>query len=273
MQTYAILPRMSEPQISAVITCFNSADTLARCLASVAWADEIVVLDSGSTDASFAIATAAGAHWHVQAFKGYAAQKTDAISLAQHDWILLLDSDEALAEGAVDAIRAAVQSGAALGFRLPRIERVFWRYQHPASHHNTFLRLFDRKSTHISAQLVHETPIVSGPVQPLQTAIWHDSETSIALKLAKLNQYSSLAAAGKPKRFLALRMTLYPLWYFFRAFVLRRQFLHGWAGYIGSVELAHYAFLKHAKQFESKQAQSPYHVAQQINEARKDVQV
>jgi glycosyltransferase involved in cell wall biosynthesis len=252
------------PKLSGVVTTFNSASTLARCLASLsAICDEIVVLDSGSSDATEAITTQFHARFLVQPFAGYAAQKTAAIALANNDWIVLLDSDEALDAAAQSAIKQALTTDSSAGFTLARQERVFWRYQHRFSKHNRFLRVFDRRRAHISPHLVHESVQVKGAPQSLAGQIIHDGDTSIELKVSKLNRYSTLAADEKvtkaksnAKLTLKLRMTLYPLWYFFRAYILRRQFLHGWAGYINSVELAHYAFLKYAKLFE-RQQQAP----------------
>ena len=89
--------------LSVVVTTFNSAATLDACLRSVRWADEIVVLDSGSSDASLAIADHYGARVHSQPFAGYSAQKQAAIDLATHRWVLLLDSDESLPAAAMPA--------------------------------------------------------------------------------------------------------------------------------------------------------------------------
>ena len=243
-------------KLSGVVTCFNSAETLARCLASLHFCDEIIVLDSGSSDASVAIAKAHGAAVHVQAFAGYTKQKSAVIALAQYPWIILLDSDERLAAGTETLIRAAILHTEVAGFRLPRRERIFWRYAHPNTRSNDFLRLFLRDQVQMSAHAVHESPIVTGKTAKLAALIWHNGERSIALKADKLNQYSSLALADwkRQKHPGFLRLTLYPLWYFFRAYVLKRQFLNGWAGYINSVELAHYAFLKYAKRLEALQA-------------------
>ncbi len=264
--------RNSAPKISAVITCFNSERTLASCLQSVAWADEIVVLDSFSSDQSQQIAQNHQAGWHQQAFKGYAQQKSDVVTLATHHWVVLLDADEALADGAESLIRVAIaqsesanthSNGDIRGFRLPRLERIFWRYAHPATRHNRFLRVFDQRRFRMSAHSVHESPLIEGRIADLDVLIWHDSELTIAIKADKLNRYSSLALLdGKTKRWLPLRLTLYPFWYFLRSYFGRRQFLNGWAGYINSVELAHYAFLKYAKQLESKQISQPKKIDQ-----------
>ena len=260
------MPNCATPNwaIAGVVTTFNNAQTLSRCLASLkAICSEIVVLDSGSTDRTREIAESFGARFYVQAFAGYSAQKTAAIALATADWIVLLDSDEALDDVAQKAICAALPALTALtltpetsaisGFRLKRRELIFWRYQHAFSKHNRFLRVFDRRKARMSGHTVHESVLVTGKVGDLAGCIMHEGDRSIEQKLTKLNQYSSLAALAKrpPPGFAsAFRLTLYPVWYFFRAYLLRRQFLNGWAGYINSVELAHYAFLKYAKMLE-----------------------
>lgn len=243
-------------KISGVVTCFNSAETLARCLQSLQFCDEIIVLDSLSSDSSIEIAKASGAQVHQLAFAGFAAQKSAAIALAKHAWVLLLDSDEWLASGAEPIIRDAIARSEIVGYRLPRRERIFWRYAHAGTRSNDFMRLFQREHVKMSAHAVHESPQVSGKTAKLSTLIWHNGERSIELKASKLNHYSSLALKdwASPKRPSAWRLTFYPIWYFFRAYVLKRQFLNGWAGYINSVELAHYAFLKYAKRVESLQA-------------------
>lgn len=257
---------MSAPNcpIAGVVTTFNNAQTLKPCLASLKTiCSEIVVLDSGSTDRTREIAESFGARFYVQAFAGYSAQKAAAIALASADWIVLLDSDEALDDIAQQAICTALPTLTALtlapetlaiaGFRLKRRELIFWRYQHIFSKHNRFLRVFDRRKARMSGHAVHESVLVTGKIVDLAGYIIHEGDRSIEQKLTKLNQYSSLAALAK--RPLggfagAFRLTLYPVWYFFRAYLLRRQFLNGWAGYINSVELAHYAFLKYAKMLE-----------------------
>jgi len=244
-------------KISAVVTSFNSAETLARCLQSLQFCDEIILLDSHSSDSSTEIAKASGAQVHAQTFTSFTAQKSAVIALASHPWVLLLDSDEWLAKGADVIVRAAISQTEIAGYRLPRRERIFWRYAHAGTRSNDFLRLFLREQIQMSNHAVHESPVLtSGKTAKLPALIWHNGERSIELKASKLNQYSSLALKDwkKQKHTSALRLTLYPIWYFFRAYVLKRQFLNGWAGYINAVELAHYAFLKYAKRHEALQA-------------------
>ena len=251
---------MSATPISGVVTSFNNAASIEACLRSLApLCTEMVLLDSGSTDGTCELARALGARVEVQAFAGYSAQKTAAIALASHDWIVLLDSDEALDADAQASIKSALSDSRQLaetrGFRLPRRERIFWCYQHPSSKHNRFLRVFDRRFSQLSAHAVHESIICQGEVLNLTGHIIHDGDTSVELKADKLNRYSSLSAAEKriPNRLsLVLRLSVYPIWYFFRAYILRRQCLNGLAGYINSVQLAHYVFLKYAKLLERR---------------------
>ncbi len=239
------------PKLSVVITSFNSESTIGKTLASVDFADDVVVLDSFSEDATPDLVRRAGARLVQQAFKGYAAQKSDAIALARHDWVLLLDSDEWLSESGIACLQSwQQQQPAASGYRLPRIEWVFWRWSHPWVHRNRFVRLFDRKVTQMSAVRVHESPQVAGVVENLEAPIYHFGDRSIAVKLDKINRYSSLAADDKKSRGQRARwwhISLYPLWSFFRQLFIRRQIFNGAAGWVNAALNSHYAFLKYAK--------------------------
>lgn len=252
---------MSEPgppSLSAVVTTFNSAATLKRCLQSLAFADELVVADSGSTDETLAICADAGARVVQVPFTGYRNKKRDAVALARHPWVLLLDSDEWLKPGAAAVIRDWLsRAGDRLGARLPRVERIFWRYAAPGTRHNTFLRLFRRDLMQMSTCPVHAAPTVPGPTATIAATLMHEGEPTIASKVAKINHYSSgLVAARLPRaRWVRTRMLLDPPWTFLKSYLGRRQFLNGWAGFINSVSLAYYAFLRQAKVFEARQAQ------------------
>ena len=122
---------MPRPPISGVVTTFNNAGTLHDCLASLAFCDEIVVLDSGSDDATREIAERHGARIFIETFKGYGLQKQSAVDKAANDWVLLLDADETLTETGRDVIEAELQAPRADGYRLPRREWLFWRWPHP----------------------------------------------------------------------------------------------------------------------------------------------
>ncbi len=246
-------PKPPREALSVVVTSFNSAGTLDACLRSVAWADERVVLDSGSTDATAAIAGHHGARWHVQPFAGYSAQKQAAIDLAQHDWVLLLDSDEALDARAGPLLQAALVAPAHAGYQLWRREWMFWRWQSPRSRLNHYVRLFDRRRARMSGHAVHEAVAVEGPVGVLDAMIDHFGEPDIAGRVDKANRYSSLQLADLRRRRvrgLRLRMVGYPMVAFLRYYLWRGHFRAGWAGFVAARIHAFYAFMKYAKLYE-----------------------
>ncbi len=249
---------MAREPLSLVVTTLDNAGTLARCLDSVPFADEIVVLDSGSTDATLQIARAHGARVVVRPFAGYAAQKQQAIDLASHAWVLLLDADEALTTAAVAIIQHELQSPHAAGYCLPRREQMFWTFQHPWSRINAHLRLFDRRAGGMNDAPVHAAPRVRGRLRTLRRAVFlHFGEPDIATKVRKLNDYSSgmvTPARAARTRFLRTRMLVYPPLFFLRQYLLKRYFLDGWAGYISAASGAYYVFLKYAKLYEARRA-------------------
>lgn len=247
---------MSTP-LSVFVTTFNNQRTLATCLDSVAAiAEEIVVLDSFSTDDTLTIAAGYGCRIEQQAFAGYGPQKQAALALTRNDWVLLLDADEVLTEQARRVIAQLLADGPkADGYRLPRIEQMFWRLQSPSSRLNHFLRLFDKRRGHITATPVHAAPQVQGRVLPLNAPLIHYGEIDIHSKVDKINAYSSGLVADKlarGQRFTRLRMIVYPPWFFVRGYLFKRQFLNGWAGFISAMVGAFYVFLKYAKLHEHR---------------------
>ncbi len=248
-------------KFSLVVTTFNNAATLDHCLSGAAFADDIVVLDSGSTDATLDIARTQRARIFAQPFRDYSTQKQAAIDKAAHDWVLLLDADEALTDAARVEIECALEhvslnQPAAAGFRLPRREQMFWTFQHRWSWTNTHLRLFDRRRTRMNAAPVHAAPQTDGQVRTLRRAVFlHYGEPDIATKVAKINAYSTGLVADKLRRrqrFLGVRMVAYPPVFFIRQYVFKRYFLDGWAGFISAATGAYYVFLKYAKVYEAR---------------------
>jgi glycosyltransferase involved in cell wall biosynthesis len=246
---------MKREPLSVVVTTFDNDATLARCLASVRFADDLVVLDSGSSDRTRAIAADYRARWFVEPFKGYGPQKQSAVDKAAHHWVLLLDADEALTPAMQAAIEAVLQAPDRAGYTLPRREQVFWRMQHPAAHHNPMLRLFDRRHGRLSDDGIHAQPVVDGAVGALGAWFEHHGEPDIATKVDKINRYSSAVAQAKDARgvrFAWLRLFVQPPLMFFKSYVLRRRFLSGGAGFIGSSIDAFHVFLKYAKLIERR---------------------
>jgi len=245
--------------VTAVVTCFNSAKTIEKCLLSLSWVDEIIVLDSFSEDDTIKVVQELGTHIQLkqQTFKGFAQQKQDVINMASHDWVVLLDADECLTPKAIKKLKQwKVRAPHADGYNLPRVEWVFWHWAHPWVKRNEFIRLFDRKKAHMSQDLVHESIQVDGVIKKLYAPFKHYGETSIQVKLEKINRYSALAAQQKfdrGKRCSALRLFLYPLFYFFRQYFVKRQIFNGVAGVINATLNSYYAYLKYAKLYELQQ--------------------
>ncbi len=240
--------------LTAVVTTFNNAATLRSCLESVKWADEIIVLDSFSTDETCQIAGEFSSVITQGHFQGYSKQKQDAIDLASHNWIILLDADEALSSESQQEIRQLLKdTPTAQGYTLPRIEQLFWRMTDSKSRMNHFLRLFNRKHGRMNDVPVHAAPEVDGEAKPLKAGFYHFGEPSIHTKVDKLNSYSTGLVEYKAKRRKKSSpwvCIFYPPLMFLKSYIFKRNFLNGWAGFIGSVCMANYAFLKYAKLYE-----------------------
>lgn len=245
------------PRLSGVVTTLNNAATLEACLASLAFCDELVLLDSGSSDATLDIAQRHGARIEIRPFAGYGPQKQAAIDLADGEWILLLDADEHL----TDAGRSVIERELALaapradGYRLPRQEWLFWRWPHAGTRANWQLRLFRKASGRMNAVPVHAAPEVDGRVLDLDAPFRHYGEPRLADRVDKVNRYSSGLVEykrGKRVRFMALRLLLYPGVAFLKLYFGKRYFLNGWAGFFAAKTQAFYAFLKYAKLLEAQ---------------------
>jgi len=246
--------------ISAVVTTFNNAGTLTKCLESLRFCDEIVLLDSDSSDATLEIAARYSAKIHIEPFKGYGLQKQSAIDKANSDWILLLDADEFIDSAAADIIRNAIASDSCDAYRLPRREWLFWQWPHVSTRPNWQLRLFRKAKGAMNKVPIHAAPEVAGKVENLALGFYHFGEKNLAQKVEKINRYSSgLLEDKKAKGFLALRIVLYPSFVFFRFYILKRYFLNGWAGYLAARTQAFYAFLKYAKRLEQEKVREREH--------------
>ncbi len=244
----------SRPRVSGVVTTLDNAATLDACLSSLRFCDEIVLLDSGSTDATLEIAMRHGARIASQPFAGYGPQKQAAIDLASGEWILLLDADESLTEDGRATLLHELAAPRADGYRLPRQEWLFWRWPHAGTRANWQLRLFRKARGRMNRVPVHAAPEVEGRVLDLDAPFRHYGEPRLADRVDKINRYSSGLVEykrGKRVRFLALRLLLYPMLAFLKLYVGKRYFLNGWAGFFAAKTQAFYAFLKYAKLLEA----------------------
>ena len=243
------------PRLSGVVTTLNNAATLEACLASLAFCDEIVLLDSGSTDATLEIARRHGARVASQPFAGYGPQKQAAIDIASGEWIVLLDADEHVSDAGRIAIERELAAPRADGYRLPRQEWLFWRWPHAGTRANWQLRVFRKARGRMNMVPVHAAPEVEGRVLDLDAPFRHYGEPRLADRVDKVNRYSSGLVEhkrGKRVRFIALRLLFYPGVAFLKLYLGKRYFLNGWAGFFAAKTQSFYAFLKYAKLLEAQ---------------------
>lgn len=241
-------------KLSLIVTTFNNADTIRACIGSVPFADDILVLDSMSTDGTDALARSAGARVIREPFRGYGPQKQRAIDLAANDWVLLLDADEELSAALADEIRELRSAGTpAPAYRLRREEWLYWRWPRRGTRLTDHLRLFDRRRVRMGGHPVHAAPEFTGRAPLLEGRLRHHGHADIAGQAKRINDYSSggvawLQAQKAPAR---LKLVFSPIASFLREYLLRRQFLNGWAGFIAARMAAYHAFLRYAKLLES----------------------
>lgn len=237
--------------VSVVITTFNNAPTIRPVMESAAWADEIVVVDSGSTDGTLEIVAEFTDRIIHQPFLGFSKQKQLSIDSASHDWCILLDADEVLSDALTLEIRDVLSGKPQhAAYNLPRIEQLFWRMNHNGTRLNHFLRLFDRRTGAMNGKAVHESFATTGSIGQLKGGLYHFSGVTVDVQVEKINQYSTLSVKEKIRHRSSVSpwiLVFYPPLYFFKSFVMKRNFLNGWAGFIGAVCMSFNAFLKYAK--------------------------
>lgn len=225
--------------LSAVVIAFDEADRIGECLDSLAFCDEIVVVDSGSSDATREIAARRGARVLVRAFDGYRRQKQYAVEQARHDWVLCVDADERIGP----ALRAAILAERAAGFaRAPgyRCARRSWYFDRWLAHGTAYpdrqLRLFDRRrGGWRGSREVHESASVDGAVADLRGDLLHRPFRGFDHQLDKARRYARMLAEheyAQGRRASPLRLVLAPAWRFCRGYLLRGGFRDGRAGLV-----------------------------------------
>jgi len=240
--------------LSVTIITLNAAAQMEACLQSAAFADEIVVVDSGSTDGTVELAQRHGARVIQQPWLGFGAQKQLAVMQAKHDWVLCLDADERVSPELQASIHAALAAPAHVAYRFPRCNRFLGRYlRHGEGYPDWSLRLFDRRHARWSEDAVHEKVVAEGAVGTLRGDLLHESAETLATYLTKQNRYTSLAAeeaVGRGRRASAVKVVLSPLVRFFKFYVLRGGFLDGLPGLVHVSIGCFNSFTKYAKMIE-----------------------
>ena len=246
-------PGVDRPRISACIITLDEADRIDACLASLAFCDEVVVVDSGSRDGTAERAAARGARVLERAFDGYRRQKEFAVRSARHDWVLCLDADERVTDALRDAIETERARGLpAAGYRFARATEYFGAFlRHGNAYPDRVMRLFDRRRGGFRGEReIHEHASVDGRVVTLAGDLEHRAYRSLGDQLARLERYARLMAEHQHadgRRAHVYNIVLNPFWRFFRGYVLRAGFLDGWRGLVYAYVEANYVRQKFIK--------------------------
>jgi glycosyltransferase involved in cell wall biosynthesis len=240
-------------KISVVVITRNEEASIGRCLRSVDWADEIVVLDSGSTDRTVEIAAGLKARTSVTTdWPGFGRQKNRALGLATGDWVLSLDADESVTPELRDEILAAVAADRGIAaYEIPRLSSYCGRFmRHGGWWPDHVVRLFRRGSARFSDDLVHERLIVDGRIGRLRNHLVHYAFENLEEVLDKVNRYSTSGAQmarARGRRGSLSSAVLRGLWAFVRTYFLKAGFLDGRQGFmlaVSNAEGTYYRYLK-----------------------------
>jgi glycosyltransferase involved in cell wall biosynthesis len=243
------------PGVTATIITLNESANVAAALESVAWADEIVVVDACSTDDTVAIARRFTDRVVVREWPGYVDQKNFAASLATHDWILSLDADERVTPALAGEIRERLRSEPpCAGYRVPRVSQYLGRWIRSTDWYPDYqLRLYDRRRARWAGRYVHEWVAIDGDVGRLRADLQHFPYRDVSHHLQTIDRYSTLAARQMHedgRRAGAWQIIVHADAAFLRNYVARGGFRDGAAGLIVSALNAYYVMLKFVKLWE-----------------------
>ena len=238
--------------LSVIVITKNEEDNIKTCLNSVAWADEIIVLDSGSTDATVEICRQYTDKVYETDWLGFGRQKNRALSYASGDWILSLDADEWVTPGLKEEMLMAVNNpGGHVAFEMPRLSSYCGQYmRHSGWWPDYIVRLSKKGKAKFSEQIVHERLIVEGSIGRLHNHLMHASFKDLEHVLTKLNRYSKdnahlLLAEGRKSSL--SKAILHGLWSFVHTYIVRAGFLDGRMGFVLAISNAEGTYYKYLK--------------------------
>jgi len=238
--------------LSVILITHNEAANLHDCLASVAWATEIVVVDAGSTDNTAAIARELGVRVVETAdWPGFGPQKNRALALANGDWVLAIDADERVTAELRAEIEQAITKNDCDAYPIPRLSSYCGRFmRHSGWWPDPVLRLFKRNCARFSADRIHERLVVEGAVGTLSAPLLHYSFRDLDQVLAKVNHYSTESACmlqAQGRQAGLGTAIIHGLWAFIRTYLLKRGFLDGREGFILAVSNAEGTYYRYLK--------------------------
>jgi glycosyltransferase involved in cell wall biosynthesis len=242
-------------RISATVICRDEADRIAACLESVAWCDEVLVVDSGSTDGTLEIARKHATRVLERAWPGYAAQRDFALQQAAGDWVLCLDADERCTPALRDAIRTALAADPPLaGYAVRRHAFHLGRWiDHGGWYPDWKLRLVRRGRARGGGVEPHEKLIADGPVGRLEADLEHYTYRDYADHLRTVQRFSDVVSdewVKQGRRFSLVRALLHPPVKFLECWLWKQGFRDGWPGLVIAATSAFYVFAKHVKLWE-----------------------
>lgn len=243
------------PNVSLIVITRNEEELIGQCLRSAAtFCDELIVIDSFSTDRTVEIARGLGARVFQRAFEGYIAQKQFALEQATGEWVFSLDADEQATWELAREIRAALSGPAAAeGYRVRRILYHLGHYYTRGLYPDWHLRLFRRGRARFGGHEPHASVEVNGNIAKLAEPILHFSYRDVADHIATIDRLSTQAASeAEPGPLTAVKMFANPAWRFFNFYVLRGGFREGGRGLYAAMSAAFYVFLKYAKLYERR---------------------
>ncbi|MBT4762667.1 MAG: glycosyltransferase family 2 protein [Bdellovibrionaceae bacterium] len=245
---------MSKIPISLVIITLNEENNIARCIQSVPFADEVIIVDSGSSDKTLEIAESLGAKISFEKWQGFYHQKNKATELAKNDWVLSLDADEALGEDSQNEILDLMSGKLEYdGYIFPRLSFHLGRWiWHGGWYPDKQLRFFNKNKCHWKNTNVHEH-VVGENIKLLKKPILHYVFKDLAHQVDTNNRYSGLGTQdliSKNKKFSLFRLVTKPISKFIECYFFKRGILDGMPGFIIAVSASYSIFLKFAKLWE-----------------------
>lgn len=255
MSNLAVKPKERD-KISAFVVCMNEERNIRRCLESLKWCDEIVVIDSGSTDETLTICREYTSKVIVRPWAGYVGQKSFGLEQCSHPWVLNVDSDEEVSNELREEILEILSRNGNLprpasGYYLPRVVFYLGRWWKKGGWHPEFrLRLMRREQTSWGGNEPHERAVVSGNTAKLRSELRHFTYSDITEHVSSLNNFSNVSAQTmyeRGERSSIIKMAINPWARFMKFYFLKRGFLEGKAGLIVAMLEGYYVFLKYSK--------------------------
>jgi glycosyltransferase involved in cell wall biosynthesis len=247
---------MARPTISAIVVCFNEEENIGACLESLRWCDEIVVVDSFSTDRTVEICRRFTDNVIQRPWAGYIGQKAFALSQATKEWVLLVDADERVTPELTEEMQEALSrdGGAYAGYAVPRLVFYLNRWWRRGGWYPDYkTRLFRRERATLGGSDPHEKVLVDGQVRRLRHPLHHFTYRNIEDHVQRINRFTSISSGELRKQGDRWKLTdalLHPAGRFLRCYFLQRGFMEGFAGFYVAVTAAMYVFLKYAKLWE-----------------------